>query len=198
MINHLWQSTVSAILAAILTLAFRKNRAQVRYWLWLTASLKFVIPFSLLISAGSHVEWAPPAHTATSVASSLMVQLTQPFPETVSVVPSTAGTSDWIPMTILAVWACGFAAIALMRFRGWLRVRAAVRSSRPLEIPVPVEVRSSPGLLEPGVVGFLRPVLLLPEGIAEHLTPRQLEAVLAHELCHIRIIVDHVEQPSAN
>jgi uncharacterized protein (TIGR03435 family) len=49
-----------------------------------------------------------------------------------------------------------------------------------------VAVRSSPGLLEPGVVGFLRPILLLPEGIAECLTPRQLEAVLAHELCHVR------------
>ena len=65
-------------------------------------------------------------------------------------------------------------------------VRAAVRASSPLEIPVPVDVRSAPGLLEPGVVGFLRPILLLPEGIAECLTPRQLEAVLAHELCHVR------------
>lgn len=36
------------------------------------------------------------------------------------------------------------------------------------------------------MVGFLRPILLLPEGIAEYLTPRQLEAVLAHELCHVR------------
>ena len=49
-----------------------------------------------------------------------------------------------------------------------------------------MDVRSAPGLLEPGVVGFLRPILLLPEGIAECLTPRQLEAVLAHELCHVR------------
>jgi uncharacterized protein (TIGR03435 family) len=36
------------------------------------------------------------------------------------------------------------------------------------------------------VVGFLRPILLLPAGIAERLTPAQLEAVLAHELCHVR------------
>src|SRR5207247_4024707 len=49
-----------------------------------------------------------------------------------------------------------------------------------------VEVRSSPGLLEPGVVGLFSPILLLPEGIAERLTPPQLEAVLGHELCHIR------------
>jgi len=186
-INHLWQSTVSAILAAILTLAFRKNRAQVRYWLWWSASLKFLIPFSLLVSLGSQLEWTPAARTiATPAVSSTMVQFTQPFPETVSFVSSTPGTPDWIPTTILGVWACGFAAIALIRLRGWLRIRAAMRASSPLEIPVPVDVRTSPGLLEPGVVGFLRPVLLLPEGIAECLTPRQLEAVLAHELCHVR------------
>ena len=187
MTNHLWQSTIFAVAVGLLTVVFRKNRAQVRYWLWFSASLKFLIPFSLLMSLGSHLQWAPVARTiATPAVSSTMIQFTQPFPETVSFVPSTASTPDWVSMTILGVWACGFAAIALMRLRGWFRVRAAVRSSCPLEIPVPVNVRSSPGLLEPGVVGFLRPVLLLPEGIAEYLTPLQLEAVLAHELCHVR------------
>jgi uncharacterized protein (TIGR03435 family) len=47
-------------------------------------------------------------------------------------------------------------------------------------------VLSSPARLEPGVVGVMRPVLLLPEGIAECLTPAQLEAILAHELAHVR------------
>ena len=28
-----------------------------RYWLWLAASVKFLIPFSLLVSLGSQVEW---------------------------------------------------------------------------------------------------------------------------------------------
>jgi bla regulator protein blaR1 len=187
MTNHLWQSTIFAVAAGFLTLAFRRNRAQVRYWLWFSASLKFLIPFSLLMSLGSYVKWTPAARTiAMPVLSSTMVQFTQPFPETVSFVPSTTDTPDWIPMTILGTWACGFAAVALMRLRGWLRVRSVVRASSPLELPVPVEVRSSPGLLEPGVVGFLRPILLLPEGIAEYLTPRQLEAVLEHELCHVR------------
>ncbi len=55
-----------------------------------------------------------------------------------------------------------------------------------MDISAPVEIRSSPGLLEPGIVGFLRPILLLPAGIEQHLTPLQLEAVLAHELCHVR------------
>ncbi len=39
--NHLWQSTLFAVAAGLLTVAFRKNRAQVRYWLWFSASFKF-------------------------------------------------------------------------------------------------------------------------------------------------------------
>ena len=35
-------------------------------------------------------------------------------------------------------------------------------------------------------MGLWRPILLLPAGIVKRLTPRQLEAVLAHELCHVR------------
>jgi beta-lactamase regulating signal transducer with metallopeptidase domain len=61
-----------------------------------------------------------------------------------------------------------------------------VRSSRTLRLQAAVEIRSSPVLLEPGIVGWFHPLLLLPEGITDHLSPRQLDAVLAHELCHIR------------
>jgi uncharacterized protein (TIGR03435 family) len=45
---------------------------------------------------------------------------------------------------------------------------------------------SSAWTFEPGVVGIWRPVLLLPEGLAERLTPAQLDGVIAHERCHIR------------
>jgi bla regulator protein blaR1 len=62
MLNHLWQSTVFAGLAWVLTLALRKNRARVRYAVWLAASAKFLAPFAVLVSAGIQVSWrtAPP------------------------------------------------------------------------------------------------------------------------------------------
>jgi TonB family protein len=47
-------------------------------------------------------------------------------------------------------------------------------------------IRSSAALVEPALVGVFRPVLLLPEGIAEVLTRAQLDAVVAHELSHWR------------
>lgn len=41
-------------------------------------------------------------------------------------------------------------------------------------------------LIEPGVFGILRPVLMLPEGIADRLTRREMDAIIAHEMCHVR------------
>ncbi len=51
--NHLWQSTVFACAAGLLTLALRKNPARVRHRIWVVASLKFLVPFSLLIALGT-------------------------------------------------------------------------------------------------------------------------------------------------
>jgi bla regulator protein BlaR1 len=185
--NHLWQSTFFLVAAGLLAIACRKNRAQIRYWLWLSASVKFLVPFSLLVTLGGRLEWLPTSRKiAAQAVSFTVVQITQPFSNTLSFATSTPGTTHWIPIAILGLWACGFGAITVRLLSAWLRIRAAVRSSTPLRMPATVEVRSSPGLLEPGVVGLLRPVLLLPAGITERLTKPQLEAVLTHELCHIR------------
>jgi bla regulator protein blaR1 len=61
-----------------------------------------------------------------------------------------------------------------------------LRAGSPVRFDTPIQAMSSPALLEPGVFGVVHPVLLLPEGITERLTPAQLKAILAHELCHIR------------
>ena len=185
-VTHLWQSTAFAIAAALLTLAFRKNRAHVRYWLWLSASLKFFIPFALLIGFGGRLGWEPAVQKIATPAVSYAVEyVAQPFSATISFAPPTVHR-DWTPFLIVGLWLIGCSAITLIRLRMWLRVRAAIRGSMPLSIPSSVEIRSAAGLLEPGVVGLWRPTLLLPEGIMERLTASELEAVIAHELCHVR------------
>jgi bla regulator protein blaR1 len=191
LVNHLWQSTCFAIAAGLLTFAFRGNRAKVRYWLWFSSSVKFLVPFSLLIALGARLEWAPAARTiATQIAAPsaplTMALIGEPFPERTRPAAPARGSFEWTPIALLSAWALGFAGVAAIRVRGWRRIRAALGSSKPTDIAAMVEVRSSPGLLEPGVVGLLRPVLLVPEGIGDRLTPEQLEAVVAHEVCHVR------------
>jgi uncharacterized membrane protein len=44
--NHVWQSTIVAGIAWLITIALRRNRASVRHAVWLAASLKFLVPFA--------------------------------------------------------------------------------------------------------------------------------------------------------
>ncbi len=186
-INHLWQSTLFALVAGLLAFALRNGRAHVRYWLWLSASFKFIVPFSLLISFGGVLQRIPAAKNVSPPAATLtIVKITEPFSPASAAEPAPASPRDWVPIALVTIWLVGMAGVALIRIRGWLRIASAVRASTPMQIPAPVEIRSSRGLLEPGVVGWFRPILLLPADILERLTPPQLDSVVAHELCHIR------------
>jgi bla regulator protein BlaR1 len=60
--NHLWQSTIFAVVIGLLTFVLRRNHAGTRYWLWLSASLKFLFPFSLLAGLGTHLAWYKVRH----------------------------------------------------------------------------------------------------------------------------------------
>ena len=189
--SHLWQSTLFAIVAGLLTVAFRNNRAQVRYCIWFIASCKFLVPFSLLTILGSHLQVHPTTRIVTpQIARTIAIDVMPFILQSSAALPQQErpheGDRAWIPIMIAGLWVLGSVTVALVRFRGWMQIRAAVRSSSPIDVPAPVEVRSSPGLLEPGVVGMFRPVLLLPVDIEERLTQPQFDAVLAHELCHVR------------
>jgi uncharacterized protein (TIGR03435 family) len=182
--NHLWQSTIFAVAAMLVTLALRKNRAQLRYWLWLAASIKFLIPFSLLVSLGGSLEW----RTAPSVASTVSLaaeQISESFTP-LAVNPTTQSAPIAWPAALVGIWLCGFACVTTLWWTRWRRIRSALRSAKPMPLLAPIRVMSAPTLLEPGVFGIFRPVLLLPAGIADRLTSEQLQAILAHELCHVR------------
>jgi beta-lactamase regulating signal transducer with metallopeptidase domain len=91
-----------------------------------------------------------------------------------------------LPALLFAIWFCGLAANVFAWSRQWRRGRQALRAATPLRLDAPIAVMSTPAGLEPGIFGILRPVLLLPQGIAEHFTPAQFDAILVHELCHVR------------
>jgi uncharacterized protein (TIGR03435 family) len=188
---HLWQSTLFLGAAWLLTLALRRNRAHVRYWVWLTASVKFLVPFSLLVGLGNLAprhEAAAPIRTAWLAAAE---QIGQPLiaPPTGALRAAAAANrahGSYLAAAAVALWACGFAAVALCWLARWKRVQVLRRSARILSAPkFAATVMSAPGHIEPGVCGLFRPVLLLPEGIEQRLDAAQLDAILAHELCHV-------------
>ena len=185
LLAHLWQSTWFALAAALVTLALRNNAARIRYAAWFAASVKFLVPFSLLTGLGETLPWphtgAVPAISESFVSTLREVAAPLGTPQIPLHAPASAGGG-----LLLALWATGCALLLARWSWRWARVNAAATRAAPADIAAPIPVRSTLQLSEPGVVGIFRPVLLLPQGIAEKLTPKQLRAVLAHELCHVR------------
>lgn len=185
--NHLWQSTVFTGVVWALTLTLKQNRAAVRYWLWLAASVKFLLPFSFLVSIGSQLGWQAAPAVESLQWSFVVEQLNHSFTG-LAVEPQVAApaASSPIPDVLLGVWFCGALGTIVLWLRCWRQIHAARRAATPVALNFSIPVMSSPTRLEPGVFGIRKPVLLLPHGITDRLTPAQLEAILAHEMCHVR------------
>jgi uncharacterized protein (TIGR03435 family) len=209
--NHLWQSTLFALAAGLLTLVVRKNHARIRYGIWLAASVKFLLPSSLLVGIGSLLAWPHVSPPTTAGFFMTMSEVSQPFTqspiamtEISPAVPTSISPNllHLLPAMLTVTWLCGFAAVVLLWCLRWRRVAAAMREAAPLREGREVEALSrleriggtqkriemvaSPASLEPGVFGIIRPVLIWPEGISEHLEDAHLEAILAHEVWHVR------------
>jgi len=192
--NHLWQSTLFAALAGLLTLALRKNPARVRHGVWLVASIKFILPFSLLIALGGQFRWSAKPEISRPGVAILMDKVSQPFTGSEPLLaepslpsaPTGQPIANALPVILAGVWLCGFLGIAGSWWIRWLRIRAAVRASLPVDVGPSIRAVSAPMNMEPGVFGVVRPTLVLPVGILNRLTPTQLKAVIAHELYHIR------------
>ncbi|HBO42332.1 MAG TPA: hypothetical protein DD670_00005, partial [Planctomycetaceae bacterium] len=108
---------------------------------------------------------------------------------------------EWLPW-LVAGWllgvagfsarlACGFVGTRRLRREATSPVSATVedvlgRLAGRLGVRRAVRLVESALVEVPTLVGHLRPIILLPAAMLTGLTPRQLEAVLAHELAHVR------------
>jgi bla regulator protein blaR1 len=216
--DHLWQSTVFALACAALNVFLRKNHARARYGLWLAASLKFLVPFSVLVSIGSHLAWTRTAAPRTGAGLYFAIEeASRPFTQTMAAAPAISQNdhSTILPRLILslililpwpfllaALWLCGFVAVLALWYVRWQQISATMRDAARLEqgrevetlrrieriagLRRPTEMLLSRSSLAPGIVGIVHPTLLWPEGISEHLENAHLEAILAHEVWHVR------------
>lgn len=181
---HLWQSTLVVIAAWVLTLACRRNAAEVRYWIWFAASVKFIVPFALLQALGDYIGQSLPAPVTVDAA--LIETGNAIFVPSVLRVAIVDGTLTQIGTVVAALWALGTATLLLRWFLQWQSIHSTVTSAPRLSMDLPVPVRVTSGDLAPGVFGVFRPVVILPRTVIRELRREQMQTVLAHELCHIR------------
>ena len=184
LINHLWQSTLFCAMVWLITLALRANGAALRHSLWLIASLKFLVPFSVLYYIGALAGLPYPVGTQPTLFTQA-VEVAAPVvsPTSSLVVISPAPGLGW--GTLLAViWAVGAAIVALRWFLAWRVADSIVRAARPVPGSL-LDARVTDAAIEPAVARVFRPVVLLPSALLGRLSPEQLGAVLAHENEHI-------------
>ena len=190
-LDHLCQSTVILCLAGLLTLLLRRNSAGARYWLWFAASVKFLFPLSLLTALASRLVPLPVIPVLAEPASGLAQRAAQPFVQgpsfpNVSAVGLAAVPAVDYSTVLLIIWGVGCGVVLLSWFIRWRRIRRTVSSAEPLSLEAPIPLRESRTPMEPGLVGIWRPVVLLPTGLADRLTPAEMRGILVHELCHYR------------
>ncbi len=103
---------------------------------------------------------------------------------------------------VVVTWAAGVLTLSLRLLAGWLHLkRLQSRATTALDaawhhrlaglaarlgVARPVRLLQSALVEVPAVIGWLRPVILLPAGCLVGLSAAQLETILAHELAHIR------------
>lgn len=212
LLHLVWQGVlVAAILAATLALMQRQS-ASARY----IASCGAMIALLVLLVATAVREYQSPApqplpaaivmHASAFLdnnASAAPLATTAPPPATWSqrFAKAMIVTTPYIP-TIVLIWAIGVVLLSIRLTFGWIRAhalarrnaqpaghdwqRAAARLARALNLRRGVQLLESAAVEVPTVIGFLRPVILLPMATLSGLSTDQIEMILAHELAHIR------------
>ncbi len=176
---HLWQSTWFAMFAALLVLLVRKESARIRFVIWFAASLKFLVPFSVLTAIGGIFSIQADQDTLLPLVREVAAPL-QAAPVSI------ASLNPMAVYPLYALWFIGtFLCIGRWLVR-WRELRATVAASVLHGTFRSIPVRLCEVTAEPGQVGLFRASIVLPKRLAAELSPRQIHAICVHEWSHAR------------
>ncbi len=192
LIHFLWQGVVLAtLLSAILPLC---RTARVRHNLALcTLMMMAVAPAVTFLFLHQQGEGAPITAMGHAVSAGLQT--------TIMGLAPIAIPTPWMDGVVL-LWLAGIAILSIRALGGWYLTERLSRhgvSGLPaavirrcqilrqrLAINWPIRFLQSCEVRVPTVVGWFRPVILLPVSAITGLPPQQLDALILHELAHIR------------
>lgn len=204
--HFLWQGVAVLLVFSILMFLLRRRSANSRYVagcaaMAVMALLPVVTAWSVYAPAveANPVSVSSPGDGSGEVFSGVLT-IGMEVSRTVSEAVSEASWLEALRPWAIPVWSLGVVFFSLRLLRGYRFVRRMHRSavsdsatfqlaagiSKRLGMTRRFRVMVSVLTDSPGVVGWLRPVILLPPATVLGLDPAQLEAVLAHELAHIR------------
>ncbi|MDB5325980.1 MAG: peptidase BlaR1, partial [Phycisphaerales bacterium] len=195
LIHSIWQVAIIWGLNRVAQAAFRDFHSSIRYTL---ASIAMMIACAVTSVTAATCYWGSSEHSPTLLPSGLVAMF-----DVQIISPGWANALLWansLLPPIVIIWAAWLALRLLSVVSAWFNLRRHLESSRSScpsqdqflrlrSVLVPsLEIRfvESSAITVPATFGWWRPVILLPVGLATEMAPAMVEAIIAHELAHIR------------
>ena len=210
LLHFVWEGTLIAGVTAVALTLLRRASAHLRYivvcgGLLLSLAAAALTPLALMGLADQlSSTTAGPVELPRRILTSAdrLTQVVSPLPAVHVTTSPDRGALDIVLAVFVTFWAAGVLVLTARLGIGWWHVRrlhagavaapasewltVATRVAERLGLPRRVHVIDSDAVDTPTVIGWLRPVVLLPVAVLANLTPGQVQAILAHELAHVR------------
>lgn len=202
LLHSFWQSAVVLIAVFFCLRLIPANRSQLRYAV--TCVGLFMVVCASLITFLSIGDDTAPQHV-DGIASYRSISFSTHADEGTS---ATWRTFSDVPMLIrgympwmLTAWMAGFVFFVFRFIAGLFYNQRIISTAVPLDnewtlyikeiaallgIRRPVRLAQSFAVSAPIVIGYVKPIILIPVGMLTGLNPEQLQTVFLHELAHIR------------
>jgi bla regulator protein blaR1 len=211
LLHSLWQGLIFAVVAGVIMVLTKKATSTLRYNLLCGLMALFLVASGYTFYRELHLPLAA-APIANNVNTVTDIKETGVATPTVTAQPVTHAVQTGIDSLVqyfnthaslvVVTWFIIFLARFVKVLSGLVyaqRIRHYQTGAAPaewqqrleqlldrLQITRPVSLLESALIKIPAVVGFLKPVILVPVGMLAHISPQQVESILLHELAHIR------------
>lgn len=205
LLHFVWQGAGCALLLASVNVVLRRATAQARYAAASAILLVMLglpgVTFALLRGSAARQEVVataagPAVHRALALRPNTHLMTAPP----IIAMDLQRRLEPWLP-GLVTLWSAGVLLLSLRGLGGWMVVQRLRRSGlklvpdaevtltrliEALSVSTPVRLYESALVQVPTVIGWMRPVILLPASALTGLAPEQIELILAHELAHVR------------
>ncbi|MBT4399532.1 MAG: M56 family metallopeptidase [Bacteroidetes bacterium] len=200
-IHSLWQGTAITLLCWLILCFIRKDQAQARYWIHSggIVSIFLIAVFTFInLYQSSVFDGASPGHEFPGFRL-ILIQI-QSF-EGQEVSNFSEVLSNSLPY-ISILWLAGLLVFSVRLIGGYSKVQKLKKSgialqsmawqlmvqriSERMNLGIFVEIKESAKIFVPTLIGHAKPILLFPFGALASMPVSQVEAIISHELAHVK------------
>lgn len=182
------QGTVGLVAVWLLCLLFRRIPAAWRCWMWRLALVKMIVALFFAVPIATHQAATPAASPVVQAFVHQAPKITNRAASapTVSIASPTNEGTQPTPWPFVA-WGLGVILVFGRAGAAWRRTLRALRLERAEQVGTADGVRTLTveGLTAPGVIGVVRPTILLPMDLSMA-SAEALRSAVAHEMAHVR------------